>query len=90
MMQARACPHCGSDKVVTNITVRWNQARGAFQPERGTFCTSCGKAFRGSDQAASGFHAVRVGGITPALSKLQESGDLVVVRHRNGMTEVIY
>ena len=89
-MQSRVCPHCGSDKVVNNITVRWNQTRGAFHPERGIFCTTCGKAFKGSDRGEAGFHAVRVEGMTPALSKLQQNGDLVVVRHRNGVTEVIY
>jgi len=89
-MPTRICPHCGSQKVVTNITVRWNQTRGAFQPERGIFCTTCGKAFRGGDAGEGGFRTVRVGGMTPALQKLQESGDLVVVRHRNGITEVIF
>ncbi len=89
-MPSGACPHCGSDKVVKNITVRWSQVRGTFQPERGIFCTACGKAFRGGDQDEAGFRTVRVQEITPALRKLQQSGDLVVVRHRNGVTEVIY
>jgi hypothetical protein len=28
--------------------------------------------------------------ITPAIRSLQESGDVVVIRHRNGTHEVIY
>jgi len=89
-MRSSGCPHCGSEKVVTNITVRWNQTRGTFLPERGTFCTACGKAFKGRDRGEWGFHTVRVAGMTSALRKLQQSGDLVVVRHRNGVTEVVF
>ncbi len=91
-MASRICPHCGSEKVVANVTVRWKQARatGAFHSERGLFCTACGKGFRVISRGGEGFRTVRVGRMTPALSKLQQSGDLVVVRHRNGVTEVVF
>lgn len=91
-MNPRICPHCGSEKVVANVTVRWRQARGSgrFQPERGLFCTACGKGFKGIGREGEGFRSVRVGRVTPALRKLQQSGDLVVVRHRNGITEVLF
>lgn len=89
-MKSRICPHCGSEKVVANITVRWNQTRATFLPERGIFCTTCGKAFKGRDRGELGFRTVRVSGMTPALRKLQQSGNLVVVRHRNGITEVVF
>jgi hypothetical protein len=28
--------------------------------------------------------------ITPAIQSLQESGDLIVIRHRNGTLELVY
>lgn len=89
-MKSTLCPHCGSDKVVVNITVRWNQSRSMFQPQRGNFCTTCGKAFDGGTTSELGFRTVRVDRMTPELAKLQSNGDLIVVRHRNGVTEVLY
>lgn len=84
------CPHCGSDKVVSNVTIRWNQTRGAFVPGRASYCTSCGKGFHRRPPGEFGFRTVRVKGMTRALWRLQQSGDLIVVRHRNGVTEVLF
>lgn len=86
------CPHCGRPNVVSHVTVRWTQARGALVPERGYYCTACGNAFdemrpRPGDFA---FRSIQVSSISSAIRRLQESADLVVVRHRTGIREVLY
>jgi len=74
------------------VTIRWAHARGSVVPERGYYCVACGNAFdeprpqRGSFT----FRSVQVPAVTPAIRRLQESADVVVVRHRTGMREVLY
>jgi transposase-like protein len=86
------CPQCGRPNVVSHVTIRWAHARGSLVPERGYYCVACGNAFdeprpqRGSFT----FHSVQVPSVTSAIRRLQESADVVVVRHRTGMREVMY
>jgi DNA-directed RNA polymerase subunit RPC12/RpoP len=86
------CPQCGRPNVVSHVTIRWAHARGSLVPERGYYCVACGNAFdeprpqRGSFT----FHSVQVPSVTSAIRRLQESADVVVVRHRTGMREVLY
>ena len=84
------CPTCGTAKILSNITVAWVQAGDSLLPERGHFCTSCSKPFKAPLNGDIPFGAVRIRTISPALLRLQESADLVVVRHRAGVKEVIY
>jgi DNA-directed RNA polymerase subunit RPC12/RpoP len=84
------CPNCGSVKVLSNVTVAWVQIRASILPERGYFCTSCSKPFRARQGGDIALSTVRVSAISPALLRLQENADLVVVRHRAGVKEVIY
>lgn len=83
------CPHCGSGHVISNITIRWSQPRGTFRPERGHFCTKCGRPFR-IKHFDFGFRTVRVEQASPAHYSLQRSGDVVVVRYRNGAQEILF
>ena len=86
------CPQCGRPNVVSHVTIRWAHARGSLVPERGYYCVACGNAFdeprpqRGSFT----FHSVQVPAVTSAIRRLQENADVVVVRHRTGMREVVY
>jgi uncharacterized protein YlaI len=86
------CPQCGRPNVISHVTVRWAHVRGSLVPERGYYCVACGNAFdeprpqRGSFV----FRSVQVSAVTPAIRRLQESADVVVVRHRTGMREVLY
>lgn len=84
------CPYCGSPNVVPNVTIRWSQGRGAFEPRRGVYCTSCGKSFEGRVRGEFVFQTVLIERITPAIRSLQESGDVIVVRHRSGLLELLY
>jgi transposase-like protein len=84
------CPYCNSENVVCNVTIRWNQIRGVFVPRRGHYCTTCGKSFDPSPEDGLSLSAVVLEEITPAIRKLQESGDVIVVRHRDGLHEVVY
>lgn len=84
------CPNCGSAKVLSNVTVAWVQIRDSLLPDRGHFCTSCSKPFHAPQAGNIAFSTVRVNAISPALLRLQESADLVVVRYRAGVKEVIY
>lgn len=84
------CPHCGSENVVPNITIRWSQVRGVFLPRRGNYCTACGKSFEGQVPEEMAIRTVVLEELTPAIRSLQESGDVIVVRHRNGTHEVIF
>jgi hypothetical protein len=84
------CAHCGSENVVPNITIRWSQVGGVFLPRRGNYCTACGKSFEGHLPEEMAIRTVLLDEITPAIRSLQESGDVVVIRHRNGTHEVIY
>lgn len=84
------CPYCGSPNVVPNVTIRWSQVRGVFVPRRGAYCTSCGKAFEGRGGGELALRSVLIERITPAIRSLQESGDLIVIRHRNGTLELVY
>jgi len=86
------CPNCGKQSVIRSVTVRWSQSRGAMIPERGHFCTACKKGFE-DERPPSGelaFQSVKVDGMTDALRYLQESADLVVVRHKTGVREVLF
>jgi predicted RNA-binding Zn-ribbon protein involved in translation (DUF1610 family) len=85
-----SCPHCGSENIVPNITIRWSQVRGVFLPRRGNYCTACGKSFEGRVPDEMAFCTLVLDELTPAVRSLQESGDIIVVRHRNGTHEVIY
>lgn len=84
------CPYCRSRHVIPNITVRWSQLRGRLRPERGHFCTGCGRPFVAAPASDLTLRSVRVDGISPALSSLQGSGDVVIVRHRAGTPEVLF
>ena len=84
------CPVCGSAKVLSNVTVAWVQIRDSLLPERGHFCTSCSKPFQARPAGDLAFRAIRVNDISPALLRLQENADLIVVRYRAGGKEVIY
>ncbi len=84
------CPHCNSENVVRNVTIRWSQVQGVFVPRRGHYCTTCGKAFDPPPSDDLSLSTVILENITPAIRKLQESGDVIVIRHRDGLHEVIY
>jgi DNA-directed RNA polymerase subunit RPC12/RpoP len=86
------CPQCGRPNVVSHVTIRWTQTRGALVPERGYYCVACGNAFDEPrpQRGSFAFRSLQVSSITPAILRLQESGDVVVVRHRTGMREVLY
>lgn len=86
------CPQCGRKAVVSHVTIRWFQARGSFLPERGHYCTACGCAFEEALPPARDFRfrSLHVDGMSDALRRLQESADLVVVRHKTGVREVLY
>lgn len=84
------CPQCGSRHVVSNITIRWNQVKGSFLSERGHFCFRCGRPFQNALHGDFGFRSMRVPAATPAMHSLQSSGDVVVVRYRNGATEILF
>jgi len=76
--------------VISNITIRWNQVRGAFLSERGHFCFKCGRPFQPGANGELAFRAIRVDSISPAVQSLQSSGDVVIVRYRTGATEILY
>lgn len=76
--------------MISNITIRWNQVKGAFLSERGHFCFKCGRPFQPGSGGELAIRSVRVGAVTPAVQSLQATGDVVVVRYRNGATEVLY
>jgi len=85
------CPHCGKRSVINHVTVRWNQVRGSFLPSRGHYCTACKTAFAaGGAERDFAFHSVRIDEMTDALRRLQQSADLIVVRHRSGTCEVLF
>lgn len=86
------CPQCGRKSVVSHVTIRWIQIRGSFLPERGHYCTGCGFTFEEALPPIRdfGFHSVLVEGMSDALRRLQESADLVVIRHKTGAREVLY
>lgn len=86
------CPQCGKQTVISHVTIRWLQVKGSLLPERGFYCTACGNAF---DEAAPSrgefsFQSVHVDAVSDALRRLQESADVVVVRHKTGTREVLY
>ena len=66
--------------------------KGSFLPARGHYCTACKAAFEDEcpDKGEFAFQSVRVDAMTDALRRLQESADLVVVRHRAGGREVLF
>jgi len=84
------CPQCGSRHVVSNITIRWNPVKGSFLSERGHFCFRCGRPFQHVQHGDLGFRSVRIPAATPAMHSLQATGDMVVVRYRNGATEILF
>jgi len=86
------CPNCGKRSVISHVTVRWNQVRGALLPARGHYCTACKTAFEGEPVRSGefGFRSVRVDAMTDAILRLQESADLIVVRHKTGLREVLF
>ncbi len=86
------CPQCGKQAVVGHVTIRWIQLRGSFLPERGYYCTACGNAFEDVLPSAGefAFGSVHVDAVSDAVRRLQESADLVVVRHKTGVREVLY
>lgn len=86
------CPNCGKRSVISHVTVRWSQVKGSFLPARGHYCTACKTAFEDEcpDKGEFAFQSVRVDAMTDALRRLQESADLVVVRHRAGGPEVLF
>ncbi len=84
------CPYCRSRYVLCDITVRWSHLRGQLRPERGHFCTGCGRSFPRGAAGELALSSVPVGDVSPALYSLQRSGDVVIVRHRAGKTEVLF
>jgi DNA-directed RNA polymerase subunit RPC12/RpoP len=86
------CPQCGKQTVISHVTIRWLQVKGSFLPERGYYCTACGNAFEDGHLSRSGFsfRSVQVKAMSDALRRLQESADVVVVRHKTGEREVLY
>jgi DNA-directed RNA polymerase subunit RPC12/RpoP len=84
------CPQCGSRHVVSNITIRWNQVKGSFHSERGHFCFRCGRPFQPAQAGEISLRSIRVPEATPAVWSLQGSGDMMVVRYRNGATEILF
>ena len=87
---AMKCPQCGSRHVVSNITIRWNQVKGSFHSERGHFCFRCGRPFQPAQAGEISLRSIRVPEATPAMRSLQASGDMMVVRYRNGVTEILF
>jgi len=83
------CPQCGSRHVISNITIRWRQVRGAFLSERGHFCFRCGRPFQPGSNGELAFRTVRVDTVSPAIRSLQATADVIVVRYRNGATEIL-
>jgi DNA-directed RNA polymerase subunit RPC12/RpoP len=87
------CPHCGKQTVINHVTIRWVQVKGSFLPERGFYCTACGTAFEDAPAPVPrdfAFRSVHVETMSDALRRLQESADVVVVRHKTGIREVLY
>jgi len=86
------CPHCGKRSVISHVTVRWSQVKGSFLPSRGHYCTACKTAFDDERAAARefAFQSVRIDAMTDALRRLQESADVIIVRHRSGAREVVF
>jgi hypothetical protein len=84
------CPYCGSRYVLCDITIRWSHFRGQLRSERGHFCTGCGRSFPRSVAHDLAFSSVQVAEVSPALYSLQRSGDVVIVRHRSGASEVLF
>lgn len=78
--------------MVSHVTIRWIQVRASFIPERGHYCTACGFAFEEALPPVRdfAFRSVPVGTMSDALRRLQESADLVVIRHKTGTREVLY
>ncbi|HET6946780.1 MAG TPA: hypothetical protein VFJ45_03125 [bacterium] len=76
--------------MISNITIRWNQVKGAFLSERGHFCFKCGRPFQPGSNGELAFRTVRVDAVSPAVQSLQTTADVVVVRYRNGATEIVY
>lgn len=64
--------------------------KGAFLSERGHFCFRCGRPFQPGSNGELAFRTVRVDAVSPAVHSLQGSGDVIVVRYRNGATEILY
>lgn len=86
------CPHCGKQTVINQVTIRWTNVKGSFLPERGFYCTACGTAFEEAPPVRSdfAFRSVQVVMMSDALRRLQESADLIVVRHKTGVREVLF
>jgi DNA-directed RNA polymerase subunit RPC12/RpoP len=86
------CPHCGRKSIVSHVTIRWLHVKGSFVPERGYYCTACGNAFEDAVPAGGEFtfRSVEVPAISDAVRRLQETADVVVVRHKTGTREVLY
>ncbi|HLW59960.1 MAG TPA: hypothetical protein VKV57_08550 [bacterium] len=86
------CPNCGKRSVINHVTVRWSQVKGSFLPARGHYCTACKTAFEDerTGSADFAFRSVRVDTMTDALRRLQESADVVIVRHKAGGREVLF
>jgi len=86
------CPQCGKQAVVSHVTIRWVQVRGSFLPERGYYCTACGGTFEEIVPSTSDFRfrSISVSAMSDALRRLQENADVVVVRHKTGVREVLY
>ncbi len=88
------CPHCGKQAVISHVTIRWVHVKGSLLPERGFYCTACGTAFEDAPAPPArsdfAFRSVHVDALNDALRSLQESADLVVVRYKSGVREVLY
>ncbi len=86
------CPQCGKQTVISHVTIRWLQVKGSFLPERGYYCTACGNAFEDGlpSRGEFAFRSVQVAAVSDALRRLQESADVVVVRHKTGVREILY
>lgn len=75
---------------MAHVTLRWLQARNLLVPERGHFCITCHKGFSPRSRQRQGFSAVSVTTVSSAVWALQQSGDLMVVRHRDGLNEIVF
>jgi len=66
--------------------------KGSFLPSRGHYCIACKTAFEDERPGARefAFQSVRIDAMTDALRRLQESADVIVVRHRSGSREVLF
>ncbi len=84
------CPYCGDRYVLCDITIRWSYLKGRLRSERGHFCTGCGRSFPRGTADDLALCAVQVADISPALYSLQRSGDVVIIRHRAGLSEVLF